>query len=118
MTDTLHSTNPRPPRAMGPKARRVQLIESTIETLASCGSARTTLSAVARAGDDPAEQLNALIEADFNPAIGTPARLADWCSFWSEAQSRPLCQETCGHKDDACYLRLEEIWRRLSDLGG
>jgi AcrR family transcriptional regulator len=74
--------------------------------------------ALARVGDDPAEQLNALIEADFNPAICTPSRLAAWCSFWGEAQSRPLYQEACGAKDDAYNLRLEAICQRLSDLGG
>jgi AcrR family transcriptional regulator len=144
---------------MSREARRAQLIESTIETLAARGYSRTTLTEVARAaglshglvlfhfetkekllsetlnhladeyrqnwqealsrvGDDPAEQLNALIEADFNPAICTPSRLAAWCSFWGEAQSRPLYQQACGEKDDAYNLRLEEICQRLSDLGG
>jgi AcrR family transcriptional regulator len=74
--------------------------------------------ALSRVGDDPAEQLNALIEADFNPAICTPSRLAAWCSFWGEAQSRPLYQLACGDKDDAYNVRLEEICQRLSDLGG
>lgn len=74
--------------------------------------------ALARAGDDPAEQLNALIEADFNPAICTPDRLAAWCSFWGEAQSRPLYQQACGEKDDAYNLQLEGICQRLSDAGG
>lgn len=73
--------------------------------------------AVAKSGNDPAEQLNALIEADFNPAICTPSRLAAWCSFWGEAQSRPLYQQACGDKDDAYNLRLEGICQRLSDLG-
>ncbi len=72
-------------------------------------------SALERVGDDPAEQLNALIEADFNPAICTPERLAAWCSFWGEAQSRPLYQQACGEKDDAYNLQLEAICRRLSD---
>ncbi|MCU0827613.1 MAG: TetR/AcrR family transcriptional regulator [Tabrizicola sp.] len=159
MTDTQHSTAQRPPRTMSREARRVQLIESTIETLAARGYSRTTLTevakaaglshglvlfhfetkekllsetlaylaeeyrqnwqaALARTGTDPAEQLNALIEADFNPPICTPARLAAWCSFWGEAQSRPLYQETCAAKDDAYNLQLEDICQRLSDLGG
>lgn len=73
--------------------------------------------ALARAGDAPAEQLNALIEADFTPAICQPARLAAWCSFWGEAQSRPLYQDSCGEKDDAYNLTLEGICARLSDEG-
>ena len=74
--------------------------------------------ALAAVGTDPAEQLNALIEADFHPAICTPARLAAWCSFWGEAQSRPLYQQACGAKDDAYNLTLEQICARLSTLGG
>ena len=74
--------------------------------------------ALAEVGDDPAEQLNALIEADFNPAICTPSRLAAWCSFWGEAQSRPFYQEACGEKDDAYNLQLENICQRPSDAGG
>lgn len=158
MTDA-HPTTPRPPRTMSREARRLQLIESTIDTLAARGFARTTLTEVARAaglshglvlfhfqtkerllaetlahlaeeyrqnweaalarvGEDPAEQLNALIEADFTPAICTPERLAAWCSFWGEAQSRPLYQSTYGSLDDAYNQRLEDICARLSDLGG
>jgi TetR/AcrR family transcriptional repressor of bet genes len=144
---------------MSREARRSQLIEATIETIAARGYSRTTLTEVARTaglshglvlfhfetkekllaetlmylaqeyrqnweaalvavGDDPAEQLNALIEADFNPAICTPARLAAWCAFWGEAQSRPLYQEACAAWDDAYNLQLEALCGRLSDLGG
>lgn len=144
---------------MSREARRIQLIDSTIETLAARGYSRTTLTEVARAaglshglvlfhfetkekllaetlmylakeyrqnweaalakvGDDPAEKLNALIEADFNPAICTPARLAAWCAFWGEAQSRPLYQEAAAAWDDAYNRQLEGICARLSDLGG
>ena len=74
--------------------------------------------ALAGAGSSPAEQLNALIEADFTPAICQPARLAAWCSFWGEAQSRPIYQETCGEKDEAYNATLEDICARLSKEGG
>jgi len=159
VTESPKSSSTRPPRTMSREARKTQLIESTIETLATRGYSRTTLSEVAKAAglshglvlfhfetkekllaetlthlaeeyrqnwvhalatvnSDPAVQLNALIEADFNPAICTPARLAAWCSFWGEAQSRPLYQQACGAKDDAYNLTLEQICARLSDLGG
>ncbi|MBI1172593.1 TetR family transcriptional regulator [bacterium] len=148
-----------PPRKMSRAVRREQLIESTIETLAARGYARTTLTEVARtaglshglvnfhfetkekllsetlaylaeeyrlnwlsylegAGDDPAAQLAALLQADFNPKICTPARLSAWCSFWGEAQSRPLYQAQCGSNDDAYNRRMEEICARLKALGG
>lgn len=158
LDNPLSTASPRPPRTMSREARRAQLIESTIETLAARGYARLTLTDVARtaglshglvlfhfetkekllaetlaflaeeyrtnwqaalaaAGDGPAEQLNALVQADFNPAICTPSRLAAWCSFWGEAQSRPLYQASCGEKDKAYTSQLEGICQRLSDLG-
>lgn len=139
---------------MARAARRMQIIESTIRTLARRGYARTTLTEVARtaglshglvlfhfqtkegllaetlaflaeeyrqnwqaaldaAGPDPAGQLQALIDADFADVICTPDRLAAWCAFWGEAQSRPMYQESCGEKDDAYNTALEEICARL-----
>ncbi len=150
---------PVPPRKQSRDARRQQLIEATIETLAARGYARTTLSEVARtagishglvifhfdskagllaetlswlaeeyrlnwtaaleaAGQGAAERLDALIRADFNPAICTPAKLAAWCSFWGEAQSRPMYQESCGANDDTYNRQMEEICAALIAEGG
>jgi AcrR family transcriptional regulator len=158
VTNSASSAAQRPPRTMSREARRAQLIEATIETIAARGYSRTTLTEVAQTaglshglvlfhfktkemllaetlahlaeeyrqnwqaalaavGSDPAEQLNALIEADFNPAICTPTRLAAWCAFWGEAQSRPLYQSTYGGLDEAYNRQLEAICARLSDLG-
>lgn len=143
---------------MSREARRGQIIEATIRTLAARGFARTTLTEVARtaglspglvlfhfetkekllaetlgflaeeywqnwqtalagAGDDPARQLTALLEADFLPQICTPDRLAAWCAFWGEAQSRPIYQETCGQKDEEYARALEGICARLIEIG-
>jgi AcrR family transcriptional regulator len=137
-----------PPRKMSRETRRQQLIESTIETLALRGYARTTLTEVAHtaglshglvnfhfetkekllsetllyiaeeyrqnwltyleaAPKTPAAQLDAMLRADFNPAICTPQRLSAWCSFWGEAQSRPLYQERCGSNDDHYNATME-----------
>jgi TetR/AcrR family transcriptional repressor of bet genes len=52
------------------------------------------------AGSDPAEQLRALLWADFNPEICNPRKLAAWCAFWAEAQSRPTYLEHCGSNDE------------------
>jgi AcrR family transcriptional regulator len=147
------------PRKLSRAARRTQLIEATIETLASRGYARTTLTDVARvaglshglvnfhfetkekllaetllhlaeeyrlnwtqalavAPADPASQLDAMLRADFNPAICTPARLSAWCAFWGEAQSRPMYQERCGSNDAAYNLRLEQVCAALKAEGG
>jgi AcrR family transcriptional regulator len=144
-------TPPEPPRRKLPRdARRVQLIEATIEVLALRGYARTTLTEVARqaglshglvnfhfetkeklltetllhlaeeyrlnwvaaldaAGNSPAQKLDALIRADFNPEICTPAKLSAWCSFWGEAQSRPMYQERCGSNDQIYNKQMEGI---------
>jgi AcrR family transcriptional regulator len=68
--------------------------------------------------DDPARQLQALIEADFSPPVFTPARLAAWCAFWGEAQSRPMYQAQCGSNDRAYFLMLERVCAWLIDAGG
>jgi TetR/AcrR family transcriptional repressor of bet genes len=70
------------------------------------------------AAPDPASQLDALLRADFNPAICTPQRLAAWCSFWGEAQARPLYQEKCGSNDDLYIEVLEAICARLITADG
>jgi TetR/AcrR family transcriptional repressor of bet genes len=69
--------------------------------------------ALAGASDAPAHQLDALIQADFNDKIYTPARLMAWCTFWGEAQSRPYYhQECCG--TDLEYIKvMEGICARL-----
>jgi AcrR family transcriptional regulator len=74
--------------------------------------------ALEAAGKDPASQLDALLRADFNPAICTPPRLAAWCSFWGEAQARPFYQEKCGSNDDRYIEVLEGICARLIAADG
>lgn len=147
------------PRKQPRIARRTQLIEATIETLAEVGYARTTLTAVAKraglshglvnfhfetkekllyetmvhlgeeyranwtaalgaAGPQPAQRLHALLEADFNPAICTPARLAAWCCFWGETQSRPMYQDAYGENDAAYNATLETACADLIAEGG
>ncbi|MFZ1471224.1 MAG: TetR family transcriptional regulator C-terminal domain-containing protein [Paracoccaceae bacterium] len=154
MSETEVTEAARPPRTLSREARRAQIIESTISTLAARGYARTTLTEVAKAaglshglvlfhfatkegllaetlahlaeeyrqnwqaaldsaGPSPASQLSALIEADFSPAICTPARLSAWCAFWGEAQSRPLYQDSCGEKDEAYNAAMEAICAAL-----
>ena len=153
MDDAALKTDP-PRRKLSRDARRVQLMDATIEVLAARGYARTTLTEVANqaglshglvnfhfqtkenlltetllylaeeyrqnwvasleaAGPSPAERLDALMRADFNPDICTPAKLAAWCSFWGEAQSRPIYQERCGSNDQIYNEQLENICAAL-----
>jgi TetR/AcrR family transcriptional repressor of bet genes len=69
--------------------------------------------ALALAGDDPGRQLDALIRADFAPALCTPARRGAWAAFWGEAQCRPLYQEKCAVNDVAYIGHLERICAAL-----
>lgn len=155
MPTAVISKTPPAPRKATRESRREQLIEATIETIASNGLSRTTLTEVANsagvshglvnfhfrskdgliadtlvylaeeywenwtgalagAGPSPAERLEALIRADYAPAISTPARLKAWCAFWGEAQSRPVYQETCGENDRAYVETLEATCAALA----
>ncbi|MEZ5911892.1 MAG: TetR/AcrR family transcriptional regulator [Paracoccaceae bacterium] len=74
--------------------------------------------ALAAAPDAPAAQLDALLRADFMPPICAPDRLAAWCGFWGEAQSRPMYQDKCSVNDDDYNAVIEGICARLVRDGG
>jgi TetR/AcrR family transcriptional repressor of bet genes len=74
--------------------------------------------ALEQATPTPAARLNALIRADFAPAICTPARRSAWLSFWAEATSRPLYQSLCGGNDRFYIQTLEGICADLITEGG
>lgn len=140
-------------------ARRQQIINATIATLAKRGLAQTTLTEVAAAAgishglvifhfqskdnllaetlnfmseeyrgnwqrafdaaaDDPASKIDALLRADFEPAICEPQKLVAWCAFWGEAQSRPFYYERNGGNDAAYIALLEQLCRELIADGG
>jgi TetR/AcrR family transcriptional repressor of bet genes len=89
-----------------------KLLEETLQYLAEEYRVNWT-GALAAASGRPAEQLDAMIRADFNPAICTQGRLSAWCAFWGEAQSRPLYQAQCGSNDEEYKRTLEDICTRL-----
>ncbi|MET0598048.1 MAG: transcriptional regulator BetI [Mesorhizobium sp.] len=74
--------------------------------------------ALQRAGDDPAEQLRALVAADFDRAICTRRKLAAWCAFWGEAKSRPTYQALCGARDAAYQDVFVQLCASLGEAGG
>lgn len=69
--------------------------------------------ALAEAEPDPLAQLEALIRADFRRELCTPQRLAAWCAFWGEAQSRPLYQEKCGSNNAEYVTKMESLCAAL-----
>ncbi|WP_421692944.1 TetR family transcriptional regulator [Aestuariivirga sp.] len=71
-------------------------------------------SALEAAGGKPQQQLAALVTMDFTPEVCRPDRLAAWCAFWGESQSRPLYHARCS-SIDAHYIRsLENICQRMN----
>ncbi len=94
-----------------------KLLEETLAFLAE-EYRENWQAALAAAAPEPASQLDALIRADFEPAICTPSRLSAWCAFWGEAQSRPLYQERYGANDEAYNRNMEQICARLIATGG
>jgi AcrR family transcriptional regulator len=74
--------------------------------------------ALASAPDTPALKLAALLAADFNTSICTLDRLACWCSYWGEVQSRPIYQQECSANDDNYIQTLEMLCASITDEGG
>jgi TetR/AcrR family transcriptional repressor of bet genes len=74
--------------------------------------------ALERAGEDPADQLKALVAADFDRSISTKRKLAAWCAFWGEAKSRPTYQALCGARDAAYQNVFIALCRTLEQEGG
>lgn len=75
------------------------------------------VSALKASPEGTAERLNALLLADFEPKICTPERLSAWCSYWGEAQSRPLYQENCSSNDEEYVRVLETLCALLMEEG-
>jgi TetR/AcrR family transcriptional repressor of bet genes len=93
------------------------LLTETLDFLAA-EYQRNWQTALAGAGPAPEVQLLALLKADFSPAICTPARLAAWCAYWGESQSRPLYQSRCGANDALYNATLIEICHRMNVVHG
>jgi AcrR family transcriptional regulator len=73
--------------------------------------------ALTTGGDDPAESLRALLFSDFNPEICAPRKLAAWCAFWAEAQSRPTYLEHCGSNDEEYSAIVLDLCRAIIKTG-
>ncbi|MCK7613744.1 transcriptional regulator BetI [Roseibium sediminicola] len=74
--------------------------------------------AISKAGEKPADQLLALVRADFDRKICTKRKLAAWCAFWGEAKSRPTYQALCGSRDQAYQDVITDLCSQLIAEGG
>jgi len=70
------------------------------------------------AGPTAAEQLDALMRADFDPKVSSPARVSAWLAFWGEAQGRPLYQQSVGGNDEKFVTYMEELCAQIVAQGG
>jgi TetR/AcrR family transcriptional repressor of bet genes len=73
--------------------------------------------ALAAGGGDPAGQLRSLLFSDFNPEICSPRKLAAWCAFWAEAQSRPTYLEHCGSNDEEYSAIVLDLCKAIIKKG-
>ena len=70
------------------------------------------------AGDEPARQLTAIIEADFDRKVCTQKKLAVWFAFWGQAKYRPNYQKIHNRFDNERSAELKRICTALIAEGG
>jgi TetR/AcrR family transcriptional regulator, transcriptional repressor of bet genes len=74
--------------------------------------------AMAQAGDDPAEQFAAIIEADFDPRIASRKHVTVWYAFWGEARWRPDYLEICAEISNRFFLQTRALCAAIAARGG
>ena len=65
--------------------------------------------ALETAGDSSAEQLAAVVAADFQPRVCDRNKLAVWFAFWGESKSRPTYRKLCAKRDREYENVLEQL---------
>jgi TetR/AcrR family transcriptional repressor of bet genes len=137
-------------------ARRQQLIEAAMRSIAEYGLARTTVARVAEeaglsqgimnfyfdgkqalllatlkyvesefqrvrreqkrsAAKTPAAQLDAIIDATFDPAICNPLYLDVWDAFWGEARARADFNRVCSAYETAQLKETIQLFSKLAN---
>lgn len=74
--------------------------------------------AMAKVGNDPALQLVAIIEADFDRKVCTQKKLAVWFAFWGQAKYRPNYLKIHNKFDNERSAELKRICEALVANGG
>jgi len=69
------------------------------------------------AGSDPANQMTAIIQADFDKKICTPQKLAVWFAFWGQAKYRPNYLKIHSKYDDERYEEIQRLCEELIKEG-
>jgi TetR/AcrR family transcriptional repressor of bet genes len=94
-----------------------QLLAATLEFVAGEYEA-SWRKQLAAAGDAPAAQLEAMIEADFSPGIFTREKLTVWYAFWAEAPNQPLYETLVSELEQRYWSETRDIVDRLIAEGG
>ncbi|WP_020590315.1 TetR/AcrR family transcriptional regulator [Kiloniella laminariae] len=74
--------------------------------------------ALEEAGEDPVEQLCAVVRADFNRSVFNRKKIAVWYAFWGESKSRPTYMKECGSLDESHTEVLCDLCRKVCGEGG
>lgn len=74
--------------------------------------------AVSKAGDDPADRLEAMVAMDFRAPVCETNKLAVWFAFWGESKSRPTYRKICAMRDMEYRAELRQACRDLIERGG
>ncbi|MGC3974942.1 MAG: transcriptional regulator BetI [Nitrospira sp.] len=74
--------------------------------------------ALQKAGEDPARQLQQLVWADFDRSICNKRKLAAWLAFWGEAKSRPTYQALSSSRDAYYQQVFIDLCATLKRSGG
>ncbi len=73
--------------------------------------------AMLNAGQEPAKQLQAILEADFDRRVCSRKKLAVWFAFWGQAKYRPAYLEIHHRFDDERYVEICRLCRELEASG-
>jgi TetR/AcrR family transcriptional repressor of bet genes len=94
-----------------------ELLVATLRHLAASYE-RFIEQAAARAGDEPAEQFAAIIEADFDPRVASRKHVTVWYAFWGEARWRPDYLEICAEISDRFFVQTRALCAAIAERGG
>ena len=64
-------------------------------------------------GDNPRDQLTAIIAADFHPSICNPETLSVWFAFWGEQKFTPQYRDVTNQFDQNRAEALHQVFVRL-----
>jgi TetR/AcrR family transcriptional repressor of bet genes len=92
------------------------LLQATLETVNSQFERRER-DALAQAGDDPAAQLSAMIDVNFDAEVADPDRVAVWNAFWGQGRTRPDYMRICGAREEAEEQLVLALFKQLAMAG-